>query len=88
MAKRSYQIYKMSDEEYAKILENRRDTIRRKAEAAFDLEFARLQAGKRTLRQLSAATGLSPGTISYYRNREWGKRGPLLTTFLGIKLAK
>lgn len=81
----SWPVVRLTDAQYTKLVEAHRERTRVKAEGVFDRALLDVLGSKATLRTISAHTGLSQGTISRYRNRGWGSRGPLLTTYLALR---
>ncbi len=81
----SHPIYKPRRGEHDNLVEERRERIRGAAQKVFDLELKAILGTKQTFRERAEDTGLSTSTIRRYRDREWGARGPLLTTYLALR---
>lgn len=78
-----YPVYDMSDEEYERLLAKHRNRVRKRAQLAFNDALSAWKTDP--ARHISAETGLSTGTIyRYRRKKEFGPRGPLMTTYLAL----
>jgi uncharacterized protein YerC len=72
----------MSNDEYERLLKKHRNRVRKRAQLAFN---DAMSAWKGPSRKVSSETGLSQATINRYRRtKEFGPRGPLMTTYLAL----
>lgn len=78
----TYKVYKMSDKEYAQIMERMRQRNLKAAQSSFANAVRPWHNIPTT--EISRKTGLCPSTVLRYKRGKWGSRGPMYTTYLAL----